>query len=54
MLEGNGKVPVQLFGDFEKNITTTKLGEVEPCIKGEYTFANLKNVLRFLCGRFSC
>jgi len=43
--EGNGKVPVQLFGDFEKNITTTKLGEVEPCIKGEYTFANLKNVL---------
>ena len=43
--EGKGKVPVQLFGDFEKNITTTKLGEVEPCIKGEYTFANLKNVL---------
>ena len=43
--EGNGKVPVQLFGDFEKNITTTELGEVEPCIKGEYTFANLKNVL---------
>ncbi len=28
-----------------KNITTTELGEVEPCIKGEYTFANLKNVL---------
>ena len=44
-LEGNGKVPVQLFGDFEKNITTTELGEVEPCIKGEYTFANLRNVL---------
>ena len=43
--EGNGKVPVQLFGDFEKNITTTELGEVEPCIKGEYTFANLRNVL---------
>ena len=42
---GNGKVPVQLFGDFEKNITTTELGEVEPCIKGEYTFANLRNVL---------
>ena len=43
--EGNGKVPVQLFGDFEKNITTTELGEVKPCIKGEYTFANLRNVL---------
>lgn len=43
--EGNGKVPVQLFGDFEKNITTIELGEVEPCIKGGYTFANLRNVL---------
>lgn len=43
--EGKGRVPVQLFGDFEKNITTTGLGEVNPCIKGEYTFANLRNVL---------
>lgn len=43
--EGKGKVPVQLFGDFEKNIPTTKLGEVKPCIKGEYTFANLRNIL---------
>ncbi len=43
--QGKGKVPVQLFGDFEKNVTTTELGEVKPCIKGEYTFANLRNVL---------
>lgn len=43
--EGNGKVPVQLFGDFEENIQTAELGEVEPCIKGEYTLANLRNVL---------
>ena len=42
---GKGRVPVQLFGDFENNITTTGLGDVNPCIKGEYTFANLRNVL---------
>ena len=39
---GGGKVPVQLFGDFCQNIPTTTLGEVEPCIKGQYTFANVR------------
>ncbi len=43
--EGNGKVPVQLFGDFKKNIISKDLGDIIPCIKGEYTFANLNNVL---------
>lgn len=41
---GGGKVPVQLFGDFCQNIPTTTLGEVEPCIKGQYTFANVRNI----------
>ncbi len=42
---GNGKVPVQLFGDFCENRTSTGLGEVTPCIKGEYQLSNLRTVL---------
>ena len=34
---GNGKVPVQLFEDYQNHRPSTALGEVEPCIKGEYT-----------------
>ena len=43
-LECNGKVPVQLFGDYEKNIKSKQLGDVVPCIKGEYDFGNLNNI----------
>ena len=43
--EGNGKIPVQLFGDFKKNIPSKELGDVTPCIKGEYLLGNLHNVL---------
>ena len=35
---GNGKIPVQLFGDFLKNQMSTKLGNVTPSIKGEWQF----------------
>lgn len=41
---GRGKVPVQLFGDFCQNTVTTVLGEVEPCIKGQYEFANVREI----------
>lgn len=41
---GNGKVPVQLFGDFCENKVSTKLGEIEPQIKGEYTFGNVREI----------
>lgn len=41
---GNGKVPVQCFGDYCKNQKTEKLGGVTPQIKGEYTFANLREI----------
>ena len=41
---GNGKVPVQLFGDYCRNQKSTKLGEVIPCIKGEYTLANVRSI----------
>lgn len=43
--EGNGCVPVQLFGDFENNITTKALKDITPDIKGKYRLSNLRNVL---------
>ena len=42
--EGNGKVPVQLFGDFCKNIPSQKLGDIIPQIKGMYQLANVRNI----------
>ncbi|WP_310605441.1 NAD(P)/FAD-dependent oxidoreductase [Anaerosporobacter sp.] len=43
--EGQGKVPVQLFEDFEANRPSTKLGSMTPNLKGEYTLANIRNCL---------
>lgn len=42
---GNGKIPLQLFGDFRINRKTEKLGKVTPCMKGGYHFANLRELL---------
>ena len=42
---GNGKVPVQRFEDFCNRKVTDKLGEVTPCICGEYTFADVRGIL---------
>lgn len=42
---GSGHVPVQLFGDFCKNRESVALGGVEPCIKGGWAFANLREIL---------
>lgn len=42
---GEGKIPVQLFGDFKKKVASTSLGSVTPCIKGEYKLANIAEVL---------
>lgn len=45
----------QLFGcDFEKYNNNGIFGRVEPCIKGEYMLANLRNVLPSLCDRSGC
>lgn len=41
----DGSVPIQLFGDFENDQVTTKLGEVEPSLQGQYAFANLRKCL---------
>ena len=43
--EGNGKIPVQLYGDFKNNRISTGFGAVTPSIKGAYTFGNLNHVL---------
>ena len=46
---GGGRVPVQRFGDFRENRTTTQSAlssnTVKPCIKGGYTAANLRELL---------
>lgn len=43
---GEGNIPVQLFGDFEKNRVSTELGEVTPQTKGNWQFANLRQILK--------
>ncbi len=42
---GGGAIPVQLLGDFAGNRCSTGLGDVEPQMKGAWTFANLREIL---------
>ncbi len=42
---GNGKIPVQRFGDFCDNIPTTQFGAVLPQCKGAYQMSNLRTIL---------
>lgn len=42
---GNGKIPIQLYGDFKKNVKTTFLGKVEPIFKGKYELSNINEIL---------
>ena len=39
---GQGAVPVQLFGDYRRDVPTEKLGGVKPQIKGKYRLTSLK------------
>lgn len=41
---GNGKIPVQCFGDFCNNQVTKQFGEITPQIKGAYQFANVRAI----------
>ncbi len=41
---GQGKVPVQLLEDFCHRRVSTCLGDVEPCIKGQWTFADVRGI----------
>ncbi len=43
-LAGEGKVPIQLFGDFKEGRMSTRLGDITPCIKGDYVFADLRGI----------
>ncbi len=47
---GQGKIPVQLWGDFYKNQTSTHFKEVSPVFKGDYCFANLNDIFpTYIC-----
>lgn len=42
---GDGRIPVQLYGDFRDNRISTSLGDIEPQMRGKWQFANLRQVL---------
>ena len=42
---GNGKIPVQLYGDFKDGKISEKFGKVHPAFCGEYQFADLRKIL---------
>ena len=44
-INGNGKIPVQLYEDFKNNRISNKAGKVEVITKGGYTFSNLNDIL---------
>lgn len=42
---GNGKIPLQLYGDFKARRITEQLGTILPQVKGAYSFANVRDIL---------
>ena len=42
---GQGRIPVQLFGDYKKHRASTEFGEVKPCTKGDYVLSDVRSVL---------
>lgn len=42
---GNGRVPVQLFGDYRDHRASTELGKIRPNIKGSYTLSDVRAIL---------
>lgn len=46
----NGKIPVQLFGDFLANRCSTGFGSFMPQMKGGYDFANVRAILPVVIG----
>lgn len=41
---GNGKIPVQLFGDFCKNKKSMVLGEIQPSVMGDFVLSNIREI----------
>ncbi|MBQ8305597.1 MAG: NAD(P)-binding protein [Blautia sp.] len=42
--EGNGRIPVQLYQDFKEDRISAGLQGVTPCMKGAWSFGNLRKV----------
>lgn len=42
---GKGKIPLQLYGDFKARRITEQLGNIVPEVKGDYSFANVRDIL---------
>lgn len=42
---GNGKIPIQLYGDFVKSHSGNQLGDVAMAAKGDWQFADLRGIL---------
>ncbi|GHU62704.1 hypothetical protein FACS189418_4560 [Clostridia bacterium] len=40
-----GKIPIQLYGDFQKDQSSTKADLIQPQIKGAYAYSNLTSIL---------
>ncbi len=47
---GNGRIPVQLLEDFGQNRISSSLGEIQPCMKGAYCLANVRQILPEVVG----
>nr|MDE6851006.1 FAD-dependent oxidoreductase [Lachnospiraceae bacterium] len=43
--QGQGKIPVQLWGDYQKNVPSTVLGRIKPDLCGAYTLTNVREIL---------
>lgn len=42
---GEGRIPIQMYGDFRENRPSMELGEVTPQMKGGFRLSNLRQVL---------
>ena len=42
--EGQGKIPIQLFGDFKKNVPSSSAGAIAPQMKGAYSWGNVRSI----------
>ena len=47
---GNGKIPIQLLGDFENNKESEEFKTIRPIFKGQYKFSNINEILpKYIC-----
>ena len=42
---GNGAIPLQLYGDMKRSVSSEEIGGIEPCIKGRWSFADMRDCL---------